>query len=436
MLLELKRLVVKYNFFNRRGRAYKRKGMKKTVRDIDIRGKCVLMRVDVNVPLDKKTGKITDDTRIRASLPTIQYCLQQEAAVVLMSHLGRPDGQRVASMSLLPVAKRMGELLGQDVLFAEDCIGPVVEAQAQALKPGQVLLLENLRYHNAETDNDGSFAAGLAKLGQVYVNDAFGTAHRAHASTEGVARYLPAVAGFLMEKELTYLSDALANPKRPYAAILGGAKVSDKIGVIQRLLEQVDILVIGGGMAFTFLKAQGKAIGSSLCENDKLELAKQLMAKATERKVQLLLPVDHVVTNGFADPNSAVKVVPVGQIQDGWEGVDIGPQTIKNFTAALQTARTIIWNGPVGVFEQQRFAAGSRAIAEALAATQATTVIGGGDSAACVAQFGLEDKMSHISTGGGASLEFLEGKVLPGVAALLDAEACKGTGHAQTHCCG
>ncbi len=394
--------------------------MKQTVKDLDIKGKRVLIRVDFNVPLEKGTERITDETRIRESLPTIRYGVEQGAAVVLMSHLGRPDGQRVASMSLQPVAARLGALLERPVTFLADCVGPDVERTVKALKAGEIALLENLRFHPEEEKNDPAFAAQLARLGDVYVNDAFGTAQRAHASTEGVARLLPAVAGFLMVKEIQYLDGALTNPVRPYVAILGGAKVSDKIGVITRLLEKVDKLLIGGGMSYTFLKTQGHAIGASRLEPDKLELATQLLAKAAQRKITFLLPKDHVITTSL-NPGSPVKTVPVGQIPDGWEGVDIGPETIKAFTAALADAKTVVWNGPLGVFEQPRFAEGSRKIAEALAALQgATTIIGGGDSAACVKQMGLADRMSHISTGGGASLEFLEGKTLPGIAILRD----------------
>ena len=396
--------------------------MKQTLRDLDIRGKRVLIRVDFNVPLDKATGRITDDTRIRESLPTIRYALEQGAAVVLMSHLGRPDGQRVGALSLAPVAQRLGELLSAPVAFAKDCIGPDAEAAARALKPGQALLLENLRFHPEEERNDAGFAAQLARLGEVYVNDAFGTAHRAHASTEGVARRLPAVAGFLMEKEIQYLDAALANPARPYVAILGGAKVSDKIGVLRRLLERVDRVLIGGGMAYTFLKAQGLAIGASKLEADKVELAKELLAQATQRRVHVLLPFDHVITTSL-DPGSQAQTIAKPDIPDGWLGADIGPSTIDAFTKALADAKTVVWNGPVGVFEQPRFAAGSRRIAETLAGLKATTVSGGGDTAACVQQFKLADKMSHMSTGGGASLEFLEGKTLPGIAALRDRPA-------------
>ncbi len=398
--------------------------MKQTVRDVPLRGKRVLMRVDFNVPLDKATGKITDDTRIRESLPTIQYCLDQGASVVLMSHLGRPDGQRTPSLSLGSVAVRLSEMLNRKVLFLDDCIGPEVETRVSALKPGDVVLLENLRFYSEEEKNVPTFAKSLAALGEIYVNDAFGTAHRAHASTEGVAHHLPAVGGLLMEKEIKYLHEALSKPVKPYVAILGGAKVSDKIGVLTRLLDQVDKVIVGGGMAYTFLKAQGLAIGSSRCENDKLDLAKSLLAKAKQKNIPFLLPVDHVITNAFNDPNGAVKVVDAGKIEDGWEGVDIGPKTVDLFAQALRDAKTVIWNGPLGVFEQDRFAKGSRKIAEALASLKgATTVIGGGDTAAAVQKFKLADKMSHISTGGGASLEFLEGKVLPGIAILRDKTA-------------
>ena len=391
--------------------------MKQTVKDIDIRGRRVLIRVDFNVPLDGT--RITDDTRIRESLPTIRYCLEQGASVVLMSHLGRPDGQRVPSMSLRPVAGRVGELLKHPVVFLEDCIGPDVEACVKALTVGEIALLENVRFHAEEEGNEPSFAKALSRLGDVYVNDAFGTAHRAHASTEGVAHHLPAVAGLLMDKEIRYLDGALRDPARPFVAILGGAKVSDKIGVIKRLLEKVDRLLIGGGMSYTFLKAQGLAIGTSKLEADKVELAKQLLANAAARKVPVLLPLDHVITTSL-DPGTPVKTVKVGQIPDGWLGADIGPDTVKAFTAALAGAKTVVWNGPVGVFEQARFAEGSRRIAKTLANLSATTIIGGGDSAACVQQLRLSDRMTHISTGGGASLEFLEGKTLPGIAILRD----------------
>lgn len=393
--------------------------MKQTVKDVDVRGKRVLIRVDFNVPLDKASGKITDDTRIRESLPTIRYCLEQGASVILMSHLGRPDGQRVPSLSLQPVAVRLGELLKRSVGFLSDCIGPEVEARVKTLRSGDVVLLENLRFHPEEEKNDPAFAAELARLGELYVNDAFGTAHRAHASTEGVAHLLPAVAGFLMEKEIAYLQEALAHPTRPYVAILGGAKVSDKIGVLTRLIEQVDRVLIGGGMAYTFLRAQGHAIGSSTLEADKLELAKTLLAKAAQRKVNVLLPQDHIVATSL-EAGSQVKTIPTVEIPDGWLGADIGPSTIAAFLKALADAKTVVWNGPVGVFEQPRFSLGSRRMAQALAELKGTTIIGGGDTAACVHQLKLADRMSHISTGGGASLEFLEGKTLPGITILRD----------------
>jgi len=397
--------------------------MKQTVKDLEIRGKRVLIRVDFNVPLEKGTGRITDDTRIRESLPTIRYCLEHGASVVLMSHLGRPDGQRVAAYSLKVVATKLQELLRRPVTFLDDCVGPNVESRVSAMKPGEIALLENLRFYPEEEKNDPKFAERLAHLGQVYVNDAFGTAHRAHASTEGVGHSLPGVAGFLMEKEIRYLDEALSNPARPYVAILGGAKVSDKIGVLTRLLDKVDRLLIGGGMSYTFLKAQGCAVGTSRVEADKVELAKQLLATAAQRKVPLLLPLDHVITTSL-DLGTPVKTVSVGQIPDGWMGADIGPKTINAFTAALADAKTVVWNGPVGVFEQERFMTGSRRIAETLANLKgATTIIGGGDSAACVQQLKLGDKMGHISTGGGASLEFLEGKTLPGIAILKDKSA-------------
>jgi len=391
--------------------------MKKTVRDVPLSGKRVLMRADLNVPLDG--GRITDDTRIRETLPTIEFCLKQGTGLILLSHLGRPDGTRNPKYSLKPVAQRLEKLLKRRVQFVDDCLGPTVEQRVQQLKPGDVLLLENVRFYPEEERNDPAFAKSLAQVGEIYVNDAFGTAHRAHASTEGVAHHLPAVAGLLMEKEITYLGGALANPARPYVAILGGAKVSDKIGVLTTLLENVDRVLIGGGMSYTFLKAQGKSVGSSRIEHEKLELARQLLEKAASRKVTVQLPADHVITTSL-DPGTPVKTVTVGEIPEGWMGADIGPRTIKVFTADLADAKTVVWNGPLGVFEQERFLEGSRRIAQTLARLRATTIIGGGDSAACVQQLKLADKMSHISTGGGASLEFLEGKVLPGIAALKD----------------
>ena len=394
---------------------------KKTVRDIDVAGRRVLVRVDFNVPLDAEQH-ITDDTRIRAALPTIQYLLDHGAAVILMSHLGRPDGKVVEKMSLKPVAYHLSNLLGKPVQMATDSIGPQVEALASVLKPGQILLLENLRFHKEEEKNNPDFARQLALLGDVYVNDAFGTAHRAHASTEGVTHYLPGVAGFLMEKEINFLGSALENPRRPFAAIIGGAKVSDKIAVLERLIGMVDILLIGGGMANTFLKAEGYEIGDSLFEEGKLDVARELVTKARQRDLQLLLPVDVAIADRFAaDANS--KVVSIDDVPTGWRILDIGPETIKAFRAALADAQTIVWNGTLGVAEMPAFAKGTNAIIDILAqrtAAGATTIIGGGDSAAAVEQAHASDKMTHVSTGGGASLEFLEGRVLPGVAALQD----------------
>jgi len=393
---------------------------KKTVRDIDVAGKRVLVRVDFNVPLDAEQ-RITDDTRIRAALPTIRYLLDHGAAVILMSHLGRPDGQVVEKLSLAPVAQHLSPLLERPVEMAMDCIGPEVEAQARSLQPGQVLLLENLRFHEGEEKNDPEFAQQLALLGEVYVNDAFGTAHRAHASTEGVTRFLPGVAGFLMEKELNFLGSALEHPQRPFAAIVGGAKVSDKIAVLERLINMVDVLLIGGGMANTFLKAEGYEIGDSLFEKGKVDLARNLIGRA-RRGMTFLLPVDVVVADRFA-ADAQHKVVANSAVQAGWRILDIGPRTIEAFRAALANARTIVWNGTVGVAEMPAFARGTNALVEILAQrTRAgvLTIIGGGDSAAAVDAAGATEQMTHVSTGGGASLEFLEGRVLPGVAALQD----------------
>jgi phosphoglycerate kinase len=388
---------------------------KKTIRDVDVKGKRVLVRVDFNVPL--KDGNVADDRRIRAALPTIQYLLDHGAAVVLMSHLGRPKGEPKPELRMDPVAKRLSELLGRSVTKLDDCVGVQVENAVNAMKPGNVILLENTRFKPGETKNDALLAEGLAHLGEIFVNDAFGTAHRAHASTEGVAHHLPAVAGFLMEKELTYLGRALADPERPFLAILGGAKISDKIGVIQNLLPQVDSLLIGGGMANTFFKAQGLNVGDSLVEDNALDTAHELLESAGDK---LVLPVDCVIADRF-DAEAEAKTVPVDQVPTGWRILDIGPATVAHFSNRLAAAKTVVWNGPMGVFEFPRFAQGTFAIARALAGLEdATTIIGGGDSAAAVEQSGLADKMSHISTGGGASLEFLEGKELPGVAALLD----------------
>jgi len=388
---------------------------KKTIRGINVTGKRVLVRVDFNVPQDK-AGNITDDTRIRAALPTIQYLRDKGARVILCSHLGRPKGKVAEEFRLTPVARRLSELLGAPVVNTSDCIGPEVEKAVAGMKPGDVVLLENLRFYAQEEANDPVFARQLAGLAEVYVNDAFGTAHRAHASTEGVTHYLPAVAGLLMERELNFLGKALTAPTRPFVAILGGAKVSDKIGVIENLLPKVDQLIVGGGMANTFLKAQGYEVGDSLLEADKLDLAKDLLKRGGKK---LLLPVDVVIADAFA-ADAKHQVVPVDKVSAGWRILDIGPQSVTRFSAVLKTAKTVVWNGPMGVFEFPAFAAGTVAIAKALADTGATTIIGGGDSAAAVERAGVADKMTHISTGGGASLEFLEGRVLPGVAALQD----------------
>lgn len=394
---------------------------KQTIREKDVAGKRVLVRVDFNVPLDSALH-ITDDTRIRAALPTIEYLLQQGAAVILMSHLGRPDGQVVEKLRMTPVARRLSELLGRPVATVSDCVGPEVENAARSLQPGQVLLLENLRFHQAEEKNEPGFARQLASLGEIYVNDAFGTAHRAHASTEGVAHYLPAVSGFLMEKELNFLGSALEDPKRPFAAIVGGAKISDKIAVLERLIGMVDVLLIGGGMANTFLKAEGYEIGDSLCEESKLEVARDLLAKARRRGLRFVLPDDVVIADRFA-ADAEHKVVASSAVPQGWRILDIGPATVEAFRQALGGAQTIIWNGPMGVAEMPAFAHGTEAMVDILAqrtAEGAITIIGGGDSAVTVEQAGAADKMTHVSTGGGASLEFLEGRVLPGVAALED----------------
>ncbi|MEQ8996122.1 MAG: phosphoglycerate kinase [Coleofasciculus sp. B1-GNL1-01] len=399
---------------------------KKTVANLnesDLAGKRVLVRADLNVPLDEN-GTITDDTRIRAALPTIQDLIKKNAKVVLCSHLGRPKGQVKDSLRLTPVANRLSELLGQTVVKCDDCIGDGVKSQVDSLNNGQVALLENLRFHPGEEKNDPEFTKKLAALADIYVNDAFGTAHRAHASTEGVTHHLqPSVAGYLIEKELQYLQNAIENPQNPLAAIIGGSKVSSKIGVIETLLDKVDKLLIGGGMIFTFYKARGLSVGKSLVEEDKLELAKSLEAKAKEKGVDLLLPTDVVVADNFAaDANS--QTVSVESIPDGWMGLDIGPDSVKVFQDALSDCKSVIWNGPMGVFEFDKFAAGTEAIARTLADQTkkgTTTIIGGGDSVAAVEKVGVADQMSHISTGGGASLELLEGKVLPGIAALDDA---------------
>ena len=389
---------------------------KKTVRDIDVTGQRVLVRVDFNVPLDKETGAIADDTRIRAARPTIQYLIDQGARVILCSHLGRPQGQVRDDLRLTPVAARLGELLGRPVTKTDDCIGPEVQAAVASLGPGDVLLLENLRFHPGERANDPAFAQELVSRADVFVNDAFGTAHRAHASTEGVTHYLPAVAGFLMEKEIDYLSRATGHPEHPYVALIGGAKISGKIEVLENLMDRVDALLIGGGMANTFLKAQGYEVGESLVEDDKLDVARDMLARAGAK---IHLPVDVVIATEF-DAGASYKVVGVDGVPPGWRIMDIGPQTVEEFGQVLKSARTVVWNGPLGVFEFEPFAAGTRTVARLLAGLDAVTIICGGESAAAVIQAGLADEMSHISTGGGASLEFLEGKTLPGVAALLD----------------
>ncbi len=393
--------------------------MKKTIRDFNIRNKRVLIRVDFNVPLDKNLN-ITDDNRIQGSLPTIKYALEQGAKVVLMSHLGRPDGKPVSSMSLSPVAKRLSELLKTEVVQCSDCIGPRVKEELKRLDGScSVALLENLRFNPNEEKNDPEFSKALAENGQIYINDAFGSSHRAHASIEGITKYLPSGAGFLLEKEIKYLGEAMQAPKKPFAAILGGAKVSDKIGVVENLIEKVDKILIGGAMAYTFLKVQGVEIGASRFEKDKLDLAKDILDKAKKKNVEILLPVDHVCVQRV-DENAPTKTEGPA-ISAGWFGVDIGPKTIDLFCKALDPVKTVVWNGPMGIFEMKPFAKGSYEVALKLSQLQgATTVIGGGDTAACVIGFGLEDKMSHISTGGGASLEYLEGKILPGIAALED----------------
>ena len=391
---------------------------KKTIRDIDLKGKRVIVRVDFNVPQDKE-GKITDDNRIVGALPTIKYLVDQNAKVVLMSHLGRPKGEFNMKYSLAPAALRLSELLGRPVKMAKDVIGEDADRIVASLKEGEVCLLENLRFHNEEEKNDPDFARKLSGYGDIYVNDAFGTAHRAHASTEGVAHYLPAVSGFLIEKELKFLGGAVEHPDRPFVAILGGAKVSDKIGVINNLLEKVDVLIVGGGMAYTFIKAQGGEIGKSLLEADRLEYALEMIEKAKAKGVKLLLPEDSVAADAYSN-DANIEVVDSYKIPEGYLGLDIGPKAQKAFAEAIRGAKTVVWNGPMGVSEMSNFAAGTVAVAKAMAESEAVTIIGGGDSAAAVVQLGFGDKMSHISTGGGASLEFLEGLELPGVAALND----------------
>ena len=391
---------------------------KKTVKDIDLKGKKVFVRCDFNVPMDENRN-ITDNTRIVAALPTIKYLLEQNCKLILASHLGRPKGEYKPEYSLAPVAKELSKLLGKEVIMANDVVGEDATSKASNLKEGEILLLENVRFHKEETENNPEFSKKLASMAEVFVNDAFGTAHRAHSSTTGIASYLPAVSGFLIEKELKFLGNAVNNPERPFVAILGGAKVSDKIGVIDSLLEKVDTLMIGGGMAYTFFKAQGYEVGNSICEMDKLDLAKSAMEKAKQKGVKLMLPVDTKIGKEFkADTES--KTVEYTEIPADWEGFDIGAETIKMFSDELRNAKTVIWNGPLGLFEFDQFAIGTNEIAKVLSEIDATTIIGGGDSAAAVKKAGLEDKMTHISTGGGASLEFLEGKKLPGIEALMD----------------
>ena len=392
---------------------------KKSVLDADVRGKKVLLRCDFNVPQNKETGAITSDKRIVAALPTIKYLLENGAAVIACSHLGKPKGEWKQKLTLAPVAERLSELLGQKVIFANDIIGDDAKAKAAALKPGEIMLLENLRFDIREEKNGADFAKALADMAEVYVSDAFGTVHRAHASTAGVAAYLPAYAGLLVEKELSVMGKALDDPKRPFVAVLGGAKVSDKIGVINNLLEKADTVIIGGGMAYTFIKAMGYEIGNSLLEADKLDYALEMIEKAKRNGVSLLLPVDTAVGNEFkADCDS--EIVDIKAMPAGWMGMDIGPKTIELFSDAIKNAGTVVWNGPMGVFEFDAFAKGTKAMAQALADSGAITIVGGGDSAAAVEKLGFADKMTHISTGGGASLEFLDGLELPGVACLLD----------------
>ena len=394
---------------------------KKTVKDIDVNGKKVLVRCDFNVPIDSETGKITDNRRIRAALPTIQYLLDHNAKVILCSHLGRPKGEFNLKYSLKPVAEELSKLLNKDVKLAKDVIGESAKELTSNMKEGDIVLLENVRFHKEEEQNAPEYSKALASMAEIYVNDAFGTAHRAHSSTTGVADYLPAVSGFLIEKELEFLGGALENPKHPFVAILGGAKVSDKIGVIENLLDKVDTLIIGGGMAYTFYKAQGHHIGTSICEEDKLELEKSILEKAQEKGVKLLLPVDNHVSSEYSN-NGEDKMVDSTEIPDGFMGLDIGPKTIEKFEEAVKDAKTVVWNGPLGVCEFDKFATGTKAVATMLSKLDAITIIGGGDSAAAIEKLGLADKMTHISTGGGASLEFLEGKTLPGIACLQDKE--------------
>ncbi|WP_196605283.1 phosphoglycerate kinase [Pectinatus haikarae] len=391
---------------------------KKTIRDIDVNGKKVFIRVDFNVPMDENQN-ITNDKRIRATLPTLNYLLEKNAALILACHVGRPKGQRVPELSVKPIVKRLSELLGKEVKYAEDCVGKPAEEAAASLKPGEVLLLENLRYHNEETKNDPKFAKQLASLADVAVDDAFGVSHRAHASNVGIAQYVEVVSGFLVEKEIKFIGQALAAPKKPFVAIIGGAKVSDKIGVISNMIEKVDTIIIGGGMAYTFLASQGYNIGKSICEEDKIDLAKNLLAKAASKGVKVLLPADVVIADKFA-ADAATKIVPVDKIDPEWMGLDCGPESCKMNAAVLKDAKTVVWNGPMGVFEFDAFAKGTEAVAKAVAESGAVSIVGGGDSIAALKKTGLSDKISHISTGGGATLEFLEGKPMPGIEAIAD----------------
>ena len=390
---------------------------KKSIKDFDVKGKRVLIRADFNVPLDDALN-ITDDTRIRSSLPTIKHVLENGGSVILMSHLGRPKGEVKDKMRLCPVAGRLRKLLGMDVKKMGECVGEEVKKASQSMKPGDVMLLENLRFHKEETKNNPDFAKELASLGDIFINDAFGTCHRAHASTEGITKFLPSASGFLVEKEIEYFEKLSEKPEKPYVAIMGGAKVSDKIEVFKRLMEKVDAILVGGAMAYTFLKSQGKNVGNSKLEQDKINLAKEILDEAEKKNVRIALPLDHIVADKF-DEGANVKEV-AQEIPDGWIGLDIGSKTVKKFKEILQSAKTVVWNGPVGFFEKEKFKNGTKEIAHFLAASSATTVIGGGDTAAAVVNLGLDGKMSHISTGGGASLEYLEGKTLPGIAALND----------------
>ena len=391
---------------------------KKSLADIDVNGKKVFVRVDYNVPMDEALH-ITNDARIQATLPTLQYLLDHNAAVILACHLGRPKGERVAKFSVAPVAKCLSEIIGKEVKFASDCVGPEAEKAAAALKPGEILLLENLRYHKEEEKNDPEFSKQLASLADVAVNDAFGVSHRAHASVEGITKYIETVAGLLMEKEIKFVGQTVANPERPFVAIIGGAKVSDKIGVISNLLEKVDTLIIGGGMAHTFDAAKGYEIGKSICEPDKYELALELLKKAEAKGVKVVLPVDLVIADDFA-PDANTRIVDVDKVDPEWEALDSGPKTSALYAEALKDAKTVVWNGPMGVFEMDAFAKGTEAVAQAVAASSAISIVGGGDSIAALKKTGLSDKITHISTGGGATLEFLEGKTLPGIAAIAN----------------